>query len=380
MKVLYITNLTTPYRIDFFNELGKLCELTVLVESVAVEHRNQDWLSRVKATNFKIYCLPGFYKGKEIRLNYGLTSWLKRNQYDVVVLGGYSTLTAMVAAMIMRLRRIPYILNADGGFIGEEGTAKKKIKSFFISAASHWLSSGSITNDYLQHYGADPKKISDYPFTSVKRNDLFDTPTNKLEKQQIRQKLGITSHFLAISVGRFIYSKGFDVLIKAWAKADLPENAGLYIIGEGQEEEALRKLVDEQKLLNVKLVGFMHKEELEDYYRAADLFVLPTRGDIWGLVINEAMACGLPIISTDRCVSALELVCENENGYIVPVDDVDALADKLTLISSYSEAQQIQLGRKSLEKIEPYTIENMATIHLKCFREVLKPSANSEGH
>ena len=74
MKVLYITNLTTPYRIDFFNELGKLCELTVLVESVAVEHRNQDWLSRVKATNFKIYCLPGFYKGKEIRLNYGLTS------------------------------------------------------------------------------------------------------------------------------------------------------------------------------------------------------------------------------------------------------------------------------------------------------------------
>ena len=111
-------------------------------------------------------------------------------------------------------------------------------------------------------------------------------------------------------------------------------------------------------------MGFKKKEKLADYYKAADLLVLPTESDVWGLVINEAMACGLPIVTTDRCVAGLELVEDGVNGYLVPVDDREALAEKIRLVLS---ADYREMGVRSLEKIRPYTLENMARSHVEIF-------------
>ena len=101
-----------------------------------------------------------------------------------------------------------------------------------------------------------------------------------------------------------------------------------------------------------------------DYYKAADLLVLPTESDVWGLVINEAMACGLPVVTTNRCVAGLELVEDGINGYLVPVNDREALAEKLRLVLS---ADYREMGERSLEKIRPYTLENMAKSHVEIF-------------
>ena len=90
--------------------------------------------------------------------------------------------------------------------------------------------------------------------------------------------------------------------------------------------------------------------------------MLPTREDIWGLVINEAMAYGLPVITTDRCVAGLDLVEDGVNGYIVPVGDEKALAEKMNLAL---RADLQAMGAVSLEKIRPYTIENMARSHVE---------------
>ena len=111
----------------------------------------------------------------------------------------------------------------------------------------------------------------------------------------------------------------------------------------------------------------MKKEELVRHYKAADLFVLPTREDIWGLVINEAMAYGLPVITTDRCVAGLELVEEGVNGYIIPVEDEKALAKR---IEACFASDYRAMGDKSLEKVRPYTIENMVKAHLNIFDEI----------
>ena len=92
--------------------------------------------------------------------------------------------------------------------------------------------------------------------------------------------------------------------------------------------------------------------------------MLPTKSDAWGLVINEAMAQGLPIITTDRCVAGVELVENGINGYIVPVDDNAALEE--AVIRTLSE-DYIAMGKASLEKIRPYTIENMARVHMDIF-------------
>ena len=117
-------------------------------------------------------------------------------------------------------------------------------------------------------------------------------------------------------------------------------------------------------LPQLHFIGFQSKEELKKWYQAADAFVLPTREDIWGLVINEAMAQGLPIITTDKCIAGLELVKEGENGYIVPVDNIKFLGKTLNKIFTQD---YYKMGQKSLELILNYTIENMTRCHKEVF-------------
>lgn len=117
------------------------------------------------------------------------------------------------------------------------------------------------------------------------------------------------------------------------------------------------------QLKNVHFVGFKRTDELSKYYQCADLFVFPTREDVWGLVINEAMAYGLPIITTDRCIAGMELIKDDENGYIVPVENVEILNEKMNRLI-FDDTLRKRMGEKSLEKIHEYTFENMAKVHI----------------
>ena len=168
---------------------------------------------------------------------------------------------------------------------------------------------------------------------------------------------------MVLAIGQFIRRKGFDILMHAACSLD--KDVGIYIVG-GEPTEDYLQMRASLGLDNVHFVGFQKKEALSRYYRAADLFVLPTREDIWGLVINEAMAYGLPVITTDRCVAGLELVEEGVNGSIVPVGDDAALAGKMKEILS-SDLEK--MGTASLEKIRAYTIENMAKAHVAIFEK-----------
>ena len=135
---------------------------------------------------------------------------------------------------------------------------------------------------------------------------------------------------------------------------------GIYIVG-GEATENYLTLRQELGLENVHFCGFRPKEQLTEFYRAADVFCLPTREDIWGLVVNEAMACGLPVVTTEQCVAGMELVENGINGYLVPIDDAQTLSDRLNrVLVSDMEA----MGRASLRKIQGYTIENMVQAHL----------------
>ena len=110
----------------------------------------------------------------------------------------------------------------------------------------------------------------------------------------------------------------------------------------------------------------MKSEELSEYYKAADLFVLPTREDIWGLVINEAMNYGLPVITTTACVAGQELVENYKNGFILNIKDENEMSHNLNKkISLFFETPGIkqQMGKESLKVIEEYSVENMAVAY-----------------
>lgn len=360
-KVLFLTNYPSPYRVQFFDELGKHMEVTVLFSERKEDktHRSSDWYIRGEG-RFQAVQLTrtAMIRGKDLCLD--VTRWLKKD-YDAVVVCGYSSPTLMAAMAWMRLHRRPFYMEVDGGLVREESRGKYLFKKLLVSAADWWISSGRQTTGYLVHYGAREDGVFHYPFTSLWEKEILPRIPEEAEKEALRRNLGMTENKIALYVGRFDPKKGMDELLHAVPK--LPEDTGVYFVG-GEPSQAHLDYCREQNLGNAHFVGFTKKEELADYYKAADVLVLPTWSDVWGLVVNEAMAFGLPVITTDRCVAGAELIRDGENGYLIPVRDPEKLTSR---ICTLLQQDYRKMGAAALETIRPYTVENMVKAHLEIF-------------
>ncbi|MGH2116688.1 glycosyltransferase [Aerococcus sp. L_32] len=354
MKVFFLTNIPSPYRVDFFNELGKYCELTVMFESDKAAHRNESWISK-KYDNFSAVFLDNTSNFVKIKSLKKLFTHLK-NDYNQIIIGGYSTFFGSCAIKFCELNRLKFTLNADGGFIqNSESVIRFKIKKHLISRASYWLSSGEQTDKYLIHYGADARNIFSYPFTSIRDKDI--EKVTDLEKNILKQDLGYDSKPNLLYVGSLISGKGVDTLIKSFKGLD--SNFNLIIVGEGDQKEKLIELTQTLKLKNIFFEGFKSPKEVQKYYKISDIFVFPTRSDVWGLVVNEAMSKGLPVITTDKCIAGLELIENGINGYIVPVNEYHQINSYIQdIFNNKNKLDSLKLH--SLETIKKYTIENMA--------------------
>jgi len=360
-RVLFLTNYPSPYRVHFFDELGKYMDVTVLYSDRVedIKHRNAAWFEEGDHGFRAVPLTPNFRIGRRY-LCFDVIPWLKK-KYETIVVCGYSSPTAVLAMAWLRLHRIPFCMEVDGGLIRRDSKLKHFVKKSLVCLANQWLSTGKHTTDYLVHYGAKEENVTHYPFSSLYEKDILEKVPTMDEKKAYRMMLGIEENHMILAIGQFIHRKGFDVLMQA-AK-DLDSDVGIYIVG-GETTDEYRKLREELGLYNVHFLTFQKKERLALLYKAADLFVLPTREDIWGLVINEALAYGLPTITTDRCVAGLELIENGVNGYVVPVGDAKILAEKIRAVLS---ADREKMGEAALEKVRPYTLENMARTHAEIF-------------
>lgn len=361
MNILFLTNYPAPYKVDFFNELGKMCNLTVAFEETPEQqkHRELSWF-HTNYDNFE----PIFLKQLSL---HGKTFCpgirdLVSKDFEFIVVGVYSTLSEMYAVRYMKRHKIKYIIATDGGYIKNESILAKKIKQYFISGAEKWISPSALSDEYLCYYGADSKKVYRYPFTSLVSENVLQDPVPQEKKKELKCFLQMKEDKIVLGIGQFIHRKGWDVLLQAARKLD--RNIGIYIVG-GTPNSEYTDFVRDNTLSNVHFLSFMEQDKLSMYYKAADVFCLPTREDIWGLVINEAMSYGLPVVTTDKCVAGLELVQE-DNGKVVHTDDVDALTCALNNIIK-DETSRYLMAEKSIEKIKGYTIEEMARVYYEIF-------------
>lgn len=390
MKVLFLTNIPSPYRVDFFNELGKYCDLTVAFEGKRATDRDDRWKAPL-AENFKAIFMKGIRVKSDAFFCVEILKVLK-DRWDHIVICNYYTPTSSLAIASLKLRRKRFYIEADGGFIKEDSALKYLYKRLLISSASGWFSSGGYTTRYLRYYGAKKDRCYRYPFSSIREDDILDKNLSIEDKRVIRKELGIihdhrsttdseryktdivASEFdeqrelnselkVVLTVGQFIHRKGIDILIQAAARLD--HNIVVYIVG-GTPTEEYKKLVSDTGAL-VRFMDFTSKEELQKYYRAADVFVMPTREDIWGLVVNEAMAQGIPVVTTNRCIAGLTMVRNGYNGFIVSVEDPGALAKGIRrCIQSKSLTK---MSKNSLIVARKYTIEKMVEKHLEVFEK-----------
>ena len=364
--ILFISNVPSPYNVEYLNELGRLTDVTAVFERASSGERDKSWKD-LNVKYFKCIILKGIKWATDSALSFGTFKYIKKHKKDYIIIGDPSTPTGILSIFYCKLHKIPFILQSEGGFAGSGKGVKEKFKKFLMKNAKMYLS-GMTKNDYFSVYGGNRETIRSYPFTSSYKSDIVERLPTKEEKVALKKKLGLNYRKLLIFVGQFIHRKAVDILLKACV--GLGDDIGVLVIG-GKPTDEYKANVEENNLKNIVFIEFVDRETLKQYYLASDIFVLPTREDTWGLVVNEAMTCGLPVITTKRCIAGLELIEDGKNGFLVNVEDVIDLRKKIDVILS-DEVLSIHMAHNNLEKIQYYTYENMAYViynHLKSLED-----------
>ncbi len=360
-RVLITTNIPSPYFVDYATELGKKCDLTVIFEKSNASDRDGKWYG-TQFENFTAIFLNGIRFGSETGLSFKVLRHLSVKKYDRIIIANPTTPTGIISLLYCRWFGVPFVIQSEGGFPGSGKGVKEKFKKYIMEKADFYLSGMKAEGDYFSAYGATKDKLRSYPFTSQREEDIIKSAALlKGDKQKLREKLNMHEEKIVLSVGRFSYragyGKGYDILMKVAEQSS--RDIGFYVVGDAPTQEFVAWKKD-KNLTNVHFISFQGKEALAEYYAAADVFVLLTRGDTWGLVVNEAMSFGLPVITTDKCVAGLELIRNGENGYIVSLSDVTTIKSQLDELL-YDPQKREEMGNNNLELIKSYTIENMAT-------------------
>jgi glycosyltransferase involved in cell wall biosynthesis len=289
-------------------------------------------------------------------LNYGLARRLREGRFDALWIHGYARVFNLAAMLTARRLGLKVLLRDEATPISMPRGPLKTIAKRGFFAALHRLvdgvlAIGSLNRRYYLEQGFDPARIFSMPYAVD--NERFQTGSRAaaLTRGAFLSALGISPDRPRIVFsGKLTPIKAPEILLEAFARLSEPE-ATLCYVGDGP----LRAMLEERSRAlgvgaRVCFAGFRNQRELPAFYEAADVFVLPSRREPWGLVVNEAMNAGRAIVVSDQVGSGPDLVKPGENGSIVPVNDVDrlavALADTLA-----SPARTAALGRRSLEII-----------------------------
>jgi glycosyltransferase involved in cell wall biosynthesis len=300
----------------------------------------------------------GFGDGYTRLINPGIVPALVRGEHDAVLFFlGWGSITSLLGIAACRVAGIPVLLYGDSSFPPPEDTWRARVRAFFIQAifrlASGFMASGNLNASYYLHYGADERRLFLLPWAID--NDRFRRASRfeAGERRAMRARLGIApEQIVFVYSAKLVARKDPMTLLRAMALMQHRNRASVVFLGHGDLRETLESFAREHSL-NVYFAGFVNQTELPKYYAMCDAFVLPSLYEPRGAVINEAMACGLPVIVTDRCGSIGDIVVEGENAFIYPAGDATTLAGQMDALVSDS-VLRARMAERSREIIDTW--------------------------
>jgi glycosyltransferase involved in cell wall biosynthesis len=215
------------------------------------------------------------------------------------------------------------------------------MKSWLVRRSAGSVVPGSAAREYLLSMGADPDRIWLAP--NAVANDIYGAASASRDNRRGPVRF--------LFVGRLESAKGIAYLLDAWSRYRVAGE--LIIAGEGPLGRAIGRRVADTTLRGVELTGHLDRERLAKAYGAADVFVFPSVSDPWGLVVNEAMASGLPIITTVAPGAVDDLVLDGDNGYVVRPFASEPLLRAMEQLGMSRELR-LQMGRRSTERIRDF--------------------------
>jgi len=335
MKIGILTNSRAPYRTK---QINKFCENKDISFSIYYTKKKTDrqWIIEDDCKAEEIY-LKGFelfrFSKFDTCINTGIYKAIKNS--DLFFIGGYEQPSYLIAAIICKLTGKKYILLFDGiqpQKIGTKGNIIKEcIIRFIVKNAAAIFGNGETSKLYFsKNYGYDIKNIYNQ-YLTIDTEQIDELYNNKLQiKLKMKEKYNINNDKkILMYVGRLLDWKNINVIFEAVSKLKNKNDYLLFIVGDGPERDNLTQL---QKALDVNTVftgNIANSSDVYEYYFLADLFIFPTSGEAWGLVVNEALAAGLPVLCSNAAGSSFDLVKDGVNGYLFDYNDPYDLSKKI---------------------------------------------------
>lgn len=364
-RISIITNIPTPYRRKQWEYFSKQDNLNLTIYYSAVSEHDRFWTYQ-NASNVEEKFMRGF-SFHQFHFNPIILKVI-RDDCDLFIMGSYGYPTVMLAILLLKLFKKPWVLIHDGVSplkLDKEKSYIKLTKKVFMTGANAYYANGTVSKRDLKNYQISGEKIFNQ-YLTVDVQDFISKGVRKDEfRKEIRSEHDIDNDSVVLMYsGRLIKSKGVQNLIDA-ARKLLNQGFNVYvlIVGEGSYRKTLESYCEGIES-RVVFTGHVKSEEIHKYYYASDIFILPSYDDPWGLVVNEAMACGLPIIVSDATGCSIDLV--KNNGYVFPFGNVDRLYEKLVRLMDSKLRKKY--SEKSYELINNWTYRDS----LNSFNHLLK--------
>lgn len=361
----------TPYTIALIENVYKKMNYNFDVIFRNYRTSNHTWKIEVNNKNYVI--LPHF-KLKKIFM---IIKKLKSKKYDFVIINGYSNLCMLTAIIFCITRKIPFSIEIDTQLNIPSNPIKRFIKKVylnFIFKYAYGFPGGTRQKELFRYYGMDKGKINIMPMTVDIEWFSDKSKILKKDKENIKKRLKINNKIIMLFIGRLVKVKNLELLLDAFKEIDNKDNKNaLVIVGDGEKADKLKTKCKSESISNVYFEGSKQVEEVVEYYAIADVFILPSYKEPWGLVINEALACGLPVIVSDSVGAVDDLVKHNGNGFIFKNNNLEQIIKYMNIILSDENVRK-GMGEKSKNIISTWNF----TIYRRYLNDFLRSIFNNK--
>lgn len=382
MKVLIVHNqLWAHYKAIIFNELQKIItqnkQDTLLVVQIASIEKSRKDLGKLD-NSIHQYPYKLLHEGslEEISLEKRITGILraiKDFKPDVVNLTGYYDIASWTVLLYCKFNSIKTILsNESTANDHARNRIKELIKAMIIKQFDGYFNFGTSSENYILSLGVSKKKML------VKRNCVDNKALKQIYLQHLpsrneQQNLLQIASKNFIFVGRLIDYKNIFHFLEAFnsAQQKVNENWGVIILGDGELKGELQSFVNEKNIQHISFQDGVSWQQVPHYLALSDVLVLPSYSEPWGLVVNEAMACGLPVIVSEKCGCAVDLVINGKNGFTFTPNNLEQLTNILLKFMKM-EIDLKKMGYFSEKIIHEYSPENVALEMYEGFQKTIQ--------
>ena len=311
-------------------------------------------------------------------INVAVIKHLWQAPKGIVIINGWASAVCLLTIFFANLFGHKVCMRTDSSNLVEQRRSARQLRlrhwvlgRGLFRFIDHFLYIGEQNRAFYSFYDVPDHKLIYCPFAVD--NDRFRQQYHmlKAQRRELRQRLGIApNNHVVVFSGKYLPNKRPLDLLKAVHQLQRTD-VSVVLLGEGISRAELTSFVQQHAMPNVLMTGFVNQSVIGQYYAAADIYVMCSTVETWGLSTNEAMNFGLPIVLSDTIGCVSDLVKEGVNGYSYPCGNVDQLAHRLAEIMALSTQERAMMGNASLALVDEFSY----TQTVQSLKAVLHPTS-----